>query len=358
MRLFLLGITLAIIGVAIFTLQSGKVTPSSGGAVTGNGLPEITNPSGFINTRSASSGQAGPITLAELVGKKVILVDFWTYSCINCQRTFPYVNAWYEKYKDNGLEIVSIHTPEFDFEKQLGNVQTAVDKYGIKYPVVLDNDYGTWTAFQNSYWPRKYLIDINGKIVYDHIGEGAYDETERKIQELLKERMTKLGEAGTLESDIAKPANVIVVSGKVQSPEIYFGAGRNEYLVNGKAGAIGAQTFTAPTKAPLNGLILSGTWNITPESATASDAGAKIIYRYSSKDVYFVAGSKEGATVRVTRDGKPLGAAKGEDVGADGTVVIKGERLYKLIQDSSYGEHVLEIELLKGTLEAFTFTFG
>ena len=142
---------------------------------------EIVNPSGYINTDK--------ITVSELIGKKVILIDFWTYSCINCQRTIPYLNSWYEKYGDKGLEIIGVHTPEFLFEQKYENVLAAVNKFGVKYPVVMDNNYSTWTAYGNLYWPHKYLIDIDGFIVYDHIGEGAYDEAEQKIQELLQERM-------------------------------------------------------------------------------------------------------------------------------------------------------------------------
>jgi cytochrome c biogenesis protein CcdA/thiol-disulfide isomerase/thioredoxin len=141
---------------------------------------EIVDPSGFVNT--------DPITIGELIGDKVVLIDFWTYSCINCQRTLPYLTSWYEKYRDTGLEIVGIHTPEFAFEKNTDNVIEAANKFGITYPIVLDNDYATWGAYKNQYWPHKYLIDIDGFIVYDHIGEGAYEETEAKIQELLEER--------------------------------------------------------------------------------------------------------------------------------------------------------------------------
>jgi len=143
---------------------------------------EISSPDAFINS--------DPFEISDLIGKKVILVDFWTYSCINCQRTLPYLNAWYDKYKDKGLEIVGIHTPEFDFEKEYTNVVEAVKKFDIKYPVVMDNDFSTWHSYNNRYWPRKYLIDIDGYIIYDHIGEGGYDETEQKIQEALKERAT------------------------------------------------------------------------------------------------------------------------------------------------------------------------
>ena len=142
---------------------------------------EITTPDGFINT------DGKPITINSLIGKKVILVDFWTYSCINCQRTTPYLNTWYEKYKEKGFVIIGVHTPEFEFEKDYNNVKAAVEKAGIKFPIVLDNDYSTWAAYQNRYWPRRYLIDIDGYIVYDHIGEGAYEETEEKIKQALAE---------------------------------------------------------------------------------------------------------------------------------------------------------------------------
>ena len=163
---------------------------------------EIVNPSGFINT--------APMKLADIIGTKIIMIDFWTYSCINCQRTTPYLNAWYKKYKDAGLEIVSIHTPEFDFEKKYDNVLAAVKKFEIMYPVILDNDYGTWSAYGNRYWPHKYLIDIDGYIVYDHIGEGAYDETERVIQKLLQEKMLRTGSATKIGSDLASPPPVDV----------------------------------------------------------------------------------------------------------------------------------------------------
>src|SRR3989344_6905350 len=175
---------LILIGGSILFLESRKVsvpdrnsTNSDIKTLTGSGkakqyvsAKEISTPDGFINTDA--------ISIANLIGKNVILIDFWTYSCINCQRTLPYLNAWYEKYADQGLEIIGIHTPEFDFEKEYANVEKAIEKFGIKYPVVLDNDYSTWQAYKNQYWPRKYLIDIDGFVVYDHIGEGGYDETE------------------------------------------------------------------------------------------------------------------------------------------------------------------------------------
>jgi thiol-disulfide isomerase/thioredoxin len=162
--------------------KSAVITPPIKPTVVTNNFVEIVNPSGFVNSNNL------PITIGEYIGKKVILFNIMTYSCSNCQATFPYVNTWYEMYKDDGLIVIGLHTPEFAFEKVQKNVEDAMRQYGITYPVVMDNDYATWNALNNRFWPRKYLIDIYGTMVYDHIGEGAYEETELKIKELLKER--------------------------------------------------------------------------------------------------------------------------------------------------------------------------
>ncbi|MBP9762983.1 redoxin family protein [Patescibacteria group bacterium] len=333
-------------------------TTDTNGATANQLFPqyrEIAKPSGFVNTSN--------VTLGELVGKKVILVDFMTYSCINCIRTFPYLNAWYDKYKDQGLEIVGIHTPEFAFEKKLENVQAAMKRYGIEFPVVLDNDYGTWNAYGNNYWPRKYLIDINGKVVYDHIGEGGYTETEEKIQELLREKMAQEHQAVMMVSTstvaIEEQSGYI----KGQSPEVYFGADRNEYLSNGKRNTLGLQQLQAPTQAGLNNLVLTGSWNIAREHAENKSPSAKIIYRYNARNVFFVAASQAPLKVKILRDGKPLPReAAGADIqfeGTDSYVLIDTERLYHLIRDpADMGEHGLEIQIPAGGLNAYTFTFG
>lgn len=323
---------------------------------------EITTPDGFINTPSTSSGQAPSISVGEFVGKKVVLVDFWTYSCINCQRTIPYLNAWYEKYKDKGLVIIGVHTPEFEFEKKYENVLAAVKKFNIKYPVVLDNDFSTWNAYGNRYWPRKYLVDIDGFIVYDHIGEGAYEETEKKIQELLGERAAVLGEQEKISKDIANPKGVGAVDfSKPRSPEIYFGASRNLSLGNGKPGTAGLQTLTKPAEIKTNILYLIGVWEFNNEFAENRSSQAKIILRYQAKGVYFVASAKNGVKMRIFRDGQPLTRAAGEDVvkkDGEAVVTIKDDQLYKLIEDSEYGKHTLEIIIENPGLRAFTFTFG
>ena len=324
---------------------------------------DITTPDGFINTGLNPDRSAKPITIGEFIGKKVILVDFWTFSCINCQRTTPYLNAWYEKYKDKGLVIIGMHTPEFGFEKVYQNVLDATKRMGIKYPVVLDNDFSTWRAYGNRNWPHKYLIDIDGFVVYDHIGEGKYEETEKKIQELLKERSDVLRMAEQIPTDVAL-ANPNDHDRNPQSPEIYFGASRNSYLGNGASGEIGTQTLEEAAGIKTNILYLSGTWNFKDEFAENKNAGAmpigrqaKIIFRYQAKDVYMVASSANGVRVKVLLDGVPVGSEAGEDV-KQGTLTIKEDRLYKIIQDSKWGEHTLELIIENPGLRAFTFTFG
>jgi len=316
--------------------------------------PEIADPSGFINTGGL------PISISQFKGKKAVLIDFWTYSCINCQRTEPYMKAWYTKYSDQGLEIISIHTPEFSFEKVQSNVQNAVNGFGIKYPVVMDNNYGTWNAFGNEYWPNKYLIDVNGYIVYNHAGEGNYDVTEEAIQKALKERDAALGLPDTVPSGIVNPSDAVSMDlNGVQSPETYFGANRNEYLANGNVGATGMQTLTVPSSINMNSLYLGGAWNFQPEYAQAA-TGSEITYEYSAKNLYFVAASEDpnGTQIKITVDGKAPGAMAGADVSADGTATIKEDRLYKLLQGTSYGTHTIKIEAEGSGLDAYTFTFG
>ena len=309
---------------------------------------------GFVNS--------GPFTLKSLVGKKVILVDFWTYSCINCQRTIPYLSAWHEKYKDKGLVIVGVHTPEFDFEKEYANVVKGAKDLGVQYPVVQDNNYATWNAYSNLYWPHEYLIDIDGYVVHDKIGEGGYADTERAIQAALTERAQVLGTGMAIPSDIAAPKNAVSMdSSKIASPETYFGASRNEYLANGAAHSAGAQTLAVPDASALqaNGLYLGGSWKFDPEFAESVSATAKIVYKYEAKNVYFVASSAKGVRVRVLIDGQQIPASMaGKDVGSDGTVLIKDNRLYNIVQGADYGSHALELQVEGAGLDAFTFTFG
>ncbi len=324
---------------------------------------EITTPNGFINTLSTSSGQATPVTIGEFVGKKVVLLDIWTYSCINCQRTTPYLNSWYEKYKNKGLVIIGLHTPEFEFEKVYQNVLEATKRMEIKYPVVLDNDYSTWNAYKNRFWPRKYLIDIDGYVVYDHIGEGGYEETERKIQELLSERMNVLDEQGSIATDIAQPVDVVKVDpSRSLSRETYFGSGRNEFLGNGSRGVSGPQTFVVPARVDTGTLYLVGDWDMVGEYAEARSADAKIIYRYQGKVVNIVLSNGNGDELVISRDGEKLGSWAGSDVtikNGEATSVINRDDQFNIVKDpAGYGEHTIEITIKKPGLRVHAFTFG
>ena len=271
------------------------------------------------------------------------------------------MRAWYDKYHDQGLEIIGVHTPEFAFEHLLLNVQKAVSDGGLKYPVVLDNEYGTWNAFGNQYWPRKYLVDIDGYIVYDHAGEGNYDVTEAAIQKALKERSDRLGLSAPMPTltDTKPTGAVSTNASEVGSPETYFGSSRNQYLTNGTQSANGPQTLTLPSTFALNSLYLGGAWNFASEYASPTGTDGTIRYHFSAKSVYFVASATSPVKVKITIDGgKPLGAMKGADVDADGYVTIQTDKLYKLIEGPSYSDHILEMQIQGPGLKAYTFTFG
>lgn len=310
---------------------------------------ELVSPDAFLNT----NGQ--PISLAQYRGKDVVLLDFWDYSCINCQRTIPYLEAWYQKYKDQGLVVIGVHTPEFSFEHQTQNVADALKQFGITYPVILDNEYKTWNAYNNEYWPNEYLIDIDGFVVDNHSGEGDYDKTEQAIQKALAERAARLGTAAAATGTVnIAPQDLSVI----QSPETYFGSARNEYLGNGVQGQNGVQTLMLPDAAQPNTLFLGGTWNFSSEYATPS-TGAQVLYEYSAHDVYMVATASTPVHVKVLLDGKPVGNLAGADVDpTTSTATIEGDRLYKLVHNQTPGAHVLELIVQDAGLQAYTFTFG
>jgi thiol-disulfide isomerase/thioredoxin len=315
---------------------------------------EIVDPTGFINVSST-------FTLGSLIGKKPVLLDFWTYSCINCVRTIPYLNAWYQKYQSSGLVIVGIHTPEFEFEKNIANVQNAVTQYGIKYPVILDSNMGTWNAYNNLYWPNEYLIDMAGYIVHNQVGEGNYPDTEAAIQHVLQQRATILG----LDPDTIPTGTVNVATAnlnEIQSPETYFGAERNSLLANGTVMTNGDQTLSAPSVSTIqpNQLYLGGAWDFEDQYATNLAAGATITYEYDAGKVYMVAaGAPTGTVVDVMQDGQPISAA---DAGSDvqnGTITISANKLYNLVNNADGGgEHTLQLKVETPGLQAYTFTFG
>lgn len=315
---------------------------------------EITTPDGFINSPIAGIDQNQTFTLADYIGEKVVLVEFWTYSCINCQRVIPFLNNWHKKYEDEGLVIVGIHTPEFEFEKDFENVQQAVEKYDVEWPVVLDNDYSTWRAYNNRYWPRKYLIDIDGFVVYDHIGEGAYEETEAKIVELLNERKQVLGE----EADLAvKGGEVMGVQEvdfeQVGTHETYLGASRIRFIRNLPRTTCLTEScdYSFNGDSATGGYELEGTWLTEPETITLESSTGALRMLFTASKVNLVAGAPDGQTVRARI------LVDGEEVNQ---VTFTDEHdLYNLVDlNGSYETHILEIQFEGPGIAAFAFTFG
>jgi cytochrome c biogenesis protein CcdA/thiol-disulfide isomerase/thioredoxin len=305
--------------------------------------PEFVDTQRWFNTPGDK-----PLTLRGLRGR-VVLVDFWTYSCINCIRTLPYLKAWDAKYRKDGLTIVGVHTPEFPFEREASNVETAIEENGIRYPVVQDNEQATWNAYGNQYWPAEYFIDAQGRVRYVHFGEGEYGEKEKVIRELLAEagRPVKGGDARV---------HAIAPSPTVTTPETYLGAARAERFTNSMLSP-GSHDFTAPKALPANEFAYHGKWRITLESATAA-AGASLDLNFGARRVYLVLGSPgRDRKVRVLLDGKPISAADaGTDV-HDGAVNVTGQRLYNLVNLPKVGHHVLTLEPEAG-VQGYAFTFG
>lgn len=313
--------------------------------------PELSRISGYVNSE--------PFKLSDLRGK-VVVVDFWTYSCINCIRTIPYLNMWYEKYADDGLVIVGVHTPEFEFEKNPDNVRAAVEKYGIKYPVVQDNERGTWKEYENRYWPRKYIVDDEGYIRYDHIGEGGYAETEYVIQSLLKERAANLGQTINVDSSITKPENLQSVEfSRIHTPELYFGYAYARAPLGSPEGYRPDQIvkYTIPEDVKPNAIYLSGEWKNNPDYMELKGPAGQIILEYSAKSVNIVAGG--AGKISVSEDGSALTEESlGTDLSEDGSTAIDGQRLYNIITHSRYGEHRLVIDVVGQGFQIYTFTFG
>ena len=315
--------------------------------------PELAKISGYIN--------ADGVSLADLKGK-VVLVDFWTYSCINCIRTIPYLNAWHEKYADKGLAIVGVHTPEFEFEKDYDNVKAAVEKFGIKYPVAQDNEKGTWKAYENRYWPRKYLVDNEGYIRYDHIGEGSYAETEKVIQSLLAERAAAAGQLVSIDGNVSTPDSAQSVDfGKIRTPELYFGYKFARAQLGNPEGFNPDQvvTYAIPENAAItpNIIYLSGEWKNNADSMELQSEVGTIVLGYNAKSVNIVAGGQ--GELQISEDGFELtGEDRGTDVSENGAVHIDGQRLYNLSMHNEYGTHQIVITASGEGFDIYTFTFG
>lgn len=302
-----------------------------------------------------------PLTPAELRGK-VVLVDFWTYSCINCIRTIPYVRAWAEKYRDQGLVVIGVHAPEFAFEKQIGNVEKAVRDFKITYPVAIDNNFAIWRAFSNSYWPAHYFIDAEGQIRYTHFGEGDYEGSERVIQDLLAEAAGKNKAEGDLVKPEAKGAEASPDLARLGSGETYVGYARAANFVSPEGVSANTSARYTVGNPGLNEWGLTGNWTVGAEEARLNEAGGGITYRFRARDLHLVLGTGAGGRpvpFQITIDGVAPGADHGADIDAAGKGTVTATRLYQLVRQSGAArERTFEIRFLAPGAEAFVFTFG
>jgi thiol-disulfide isomerase/thioredoxin len=343
--IILIAVLIMIVG-SIYYLESQKVTPTSEIQDTTqeqniieklkDGLypksPELVGISGYLNTEE--------IKISDLEGK-VVLVDFWTYTCINCIRTLPFLTAWDEKYRDNGLVIIGVHTPEFEFEKKYDNVQLAIEKYNIEYPVVQDNDYATWKAFKNRFWPHKYLIDSEGYVIYDHIGEGGYEETELKIQELLAEIGEDVSDMETEEEG----SNLRLKT----TPELYAGYNfalnrRQNIGNNGGLQPDETTTYEKPSEIKKDTIYLEGEWMSNPDDLTLISDTGSIFLEFQAAEVNIVSDSSSSTNMKVYID-RTL----------TNSISIDEPILYNVYNDQ-YGTYLLELQVEKGfKFNAFTF---
>ncbi|HMA49736.1 MAG TPA: thioredoxin family protein, partial [Magnetospirillaceae bacterium] len=301
-----------------------------------------------------------PLTAAALKGK-VVVVDFWTYSCINCLRALPYVKEWAGKYKDHGLVVIGVHAPEFAFEKDPANVKKAVADLGVTYPVALDNNYAIWRGFNNHYWPAHYFIDAQGKIRHHHFGEGDYDGSEKIIRQLLTEAgQTDLPAEGMAVK--AAGAEAAPDLANTQSPETYVGFERAENFASpGGAVENAPHLYAAAGKLGLNQWSLTGEWTVGAERAVLDKKDGSIAYRFHARDLHLVLGPSGDAPVhfRVTIDGRAPGDDHGADIDADGNGTITGQRLYQLVRQAGpVADHVFEIRFSDPGAQAYAFTFG
>jgi cytochrome c biogenesis protein CcdA/thiol-disulfide isomerase/thioredoxin len=301
-----------------------------------------------------------PLTPEALKGK-VVLVDFWTYSCINCLRSIPYIRAWAEKYKDQGFVVIGVHTPEFAFEKNVANVKNAIANLKVGYPVAIDNNFAIWRAFNNQYWPAHYFIDAQGNIRHHHFGEGDYEQSERVIQELLKEAGRTNIASGTVNVS-ASGAEAASNFATVRSPETYIGYARaRNFTSTGGAKHDVAHAYEAGTNE-LNHWSLTGTWTIGAEHAALDSTPGSIIYRFHARDLHLVLGpGPDGKPVRfrVTIDGKRPGDDHGTDIDASGSGVVTSQKLYQLVrQHGEIADRTFQIEFLDSGVRAYAFTFG
>jgi thiol-disulfide isomerase/thioredoxin len=344
-----------LIGVALAREKSvmQQMTPAAASLPVEGELPSMRGAIEWLNSP--------PLTAAGLRGK-VVLIDFWTYTCINWRRTLPYVHAWAGKYKAQGLVVIGVHTPEFSFEKDVDNVRQAAKEIGVDYPIAIDSDYAIWRAFNNQYWPALYIVDAQGHIRHHQFGEGGYKTAEVAIQQLLAEA----GHAGSnheLVSIDAGGAEAGADWSSLKSAETYVGYGQTENFASPGGAVIDkVHVYTAPARLGLNAWALSGNWTIGKEAVVLTEPNGRIVYRFHARDVNLIMSpSMRGASVRfrVFIDGRPPGAARGSDVDEQGNGTVSEPRMYQLIrQPQPIADREFAIEFLDAGVEAFDFTFG
>ena len=309
-------------------------------------MPQFGGASAWLNSE--------PLTSAELRGR-VVLVNFWTWTCINWLRQEPHVRAWSQAYRDDGLVVIGVHTPEFSFEHDVDGVRRATQERAIDYPVAVDNDYGVWRAFSNHYWPALYFVDREGVIRDQHFGEGRYEESERVIQRLLgveRELVAVKGIGAEAEADWDH----------LQTPETYLGYWRSEQFASPDGAAFDERrAYELPERLPVNRWALAGEWTIGAENVELDQAGGSIAYRFRARDAHLVLAraSREPIRFRVLLDGEPSGLSHGVDVDSDGTGLLREGRLYQLVREpGAVRERTLQITFLEPGAEAYAFTFG
>lgn len=322
-------------------------------AATEGNLPSLESATAWLNS--------SPRTSASLRGK-VVLIQFWTYTCVNWLRTLPYVRAWAARYGDHGLVVIGVHTPEFSFEHNIDNVQRAATAMHVDYPIAIDNDYAIWDAISNSYWPALYVADANGRIRHHHFGEGAYDESERVIQQLLAESGAEATGPDLVTVD-PRGAEVAADWDNLNSSETYLGSAHTTRFASpGGVVQSGPHVYAAPAQLMLNQWALAGSWSIEKEAVVLNDASGRITYQFRARDVNLVMGPEATGTssaFRVLIDGQTPSAAGGFDVDEQGTGALAEQRLYQLIrQPPPIVERRFEIEFLDSNVAAYDFTFG
>ena len=356
-RLLLGAIFASAIGVAMVMLAkessvAQQITRAVQLPIQGD-FPSLGGATGWLNST--------PLTPPDLRGK-VVLVDFWTYTCINWRRQLPYVRAWAEKYKDQGLVVIGVHTPEFEFEKNVDNVRWAVKDMRVDYPVALDSDYAIWRAFKNHYWPALYFIDGKGHIRHHQFGEGEYEQSEMVIQQLLAEAGAG-GRSRELVSVAARGAEVAPDWGSLKSPENYLGYERTQNFASPGGPVLDkGRVYAVPGRFRLNEWALSGNWTMRKDVSVLTHASGWIAYRFHARDVHLVMGPAARGTpvrFRVLIDGQPPDAAHGVDANDQGEGAVTEQRMYQLIrQPTPIVDRQFEIEFLDSGVEAFVFTFG